>query len=55
MLVPNDFHDLKHLDKSILAFQDAYNLQAIPFAWRFTRAKLTALVKKLEAHKRLAS
>lgn len=55
LLVPNDFHDLKHLEKSILAFQDAYNLQAIPFAWRFTRAKLTALVKKLEAHKRLAS
>jgi hypothetical protein len=55
LLTPNDFHDLKHLEKSILAFQEAYNLKGAPFAWRFTRAKLATLVEKLEAHKRLAS
>jgi len=55
LLRPNDFRDLNHLQKAILAFQRAYNETAEPFAWRFTRAKLIALLKKLEAHKRLAS
>jgi hypothetical protein len=55
LLTPNDFHDLTHLEKAIMAFQRSYNEEATPFAWRFTRAKLAGLLKKLEAHKRLAS
>jgi hypothetical protein len=54
LLTPNDFHDLTHLERAIMAFQQSYNEEATPFAWRFTRAKLTVLLKKLEAHKRLA-
>ncbi len=55
LLRPNDFQNLQHLEKSILAFQRGYNEHATPFTWRFTRAKLDVLLKKLETHKRLAS
>jgi hypothetical protein len=55
LLTPNDFHDLKHVENAIMAFQRSYNERATPFAWRYTRTKLAALLKKLEAHKRLAS
>ena len=35
----------------LLAFQERYNATAAPFDWKFTRAKLNDLCKRLDAHR----
>jgi hypothetical protein len=39
---PNDFADLDHLTKRIIAFQDRYNTTATPFDWTYIRDDLNA-------------
>jgi len=48
VLDPNDFQDTAALAKALDDFADRYNQIAEPFVWNFTRAKLAALLKRLE-------
>jgi hypothetical protein len=48
VLDPNDFQDTAALAKALDDFADRYNQIAEPFQWNFTRAKLTALLDRLE-------
>ena len=50
-LMPADFNDSDALAARLLAFQDRYNATAAPFDWKFTRAKLNDLCKRLDAHR----
>ena len=50
VLTPADFKDGDALAARLLAFQDRYNATARPFDWKFTRAKLNDLCKRLDAH-----
>jgi transposase len=50
VIKPADFADLDALAERLIGFPDRYNLTARPFDWRFTRADLTDLVKRLDAH-----
>lgn len=52
---PADFADLDALAERLLAFQARYNLTATPFDWRFTRADLTDLLARLDAHEQARS
>ncbi len=47
VLTPNDFPSLAAVEERLLAFQDYYEAIAKPFAWRFTRRDLAALLNKL--------
>lgn len=49
LLVPDDFADLDVLAAKILAFEDRYNTIADPFGWRFTRADLNNLLRRIDA------
>ena len=49
VLTPNDFTSLTEVEVRLLGFQEYYQSIAKPFAWHFTRADLTALLKKLDA------
>jgi len=51
VLTPADFEDSDALAARLLAFQDRYNATARPFDWRFTRAKLNDLCKRIDAHR----
>lgn len=42
VLTPNDFADLAAVEARLTAFAERYNDTAVPFDWRFTRAKLEA-------------
>jgi hypothetical protein len=46
-LTPNDFPDLNTLTERLLDFQYYWEAAAKPFAWKFTRQDLTALLHKL--------
>ena len=46
-LTPNDFADLAAVEARLSAFADLYNDTAVPFDWRFTRAKLEARLADL--------
>jgi hypothetical protein len=48
-LTPNDFSSLTEVETRLLHFQDYYESIAIPFEWKFTRADLAELLKKLDA------
>jgi hypothetical protein len=48
VLDPNDFQDTAALAKALDDFADRYNQIAEPFVWNFTRAKLAALLERLE-------
>jgi hypothetical protein len=39
VLPPNDFADLDEVQHRLLAFQRRHTQTAVPFAWRFTRAR----------------
>jgi transposase len=46
---PVDFADLDALADRLLRFQDHYNQAATPFDWRFTRADLNNLIRRIAA------
>jgi hypothetical protein len=48
-LTPNDFSSLQDVQERLLRFQDYYERIATPFEWKFTRADLADLLKKLDA------
>jgi transposase len=50
LLVPDDFADLDTLAASIAGFEQRYNAAAVPFGWRFTRADLARLLRRIDAH-----
>jgi transposase len=50
VLTPNDFTDLDELAQRLLAFQRRYQQTAVPFDWRFTRADLDTLLRRLADH-----
>jgi hypothetical protein len=49
VLTPNDFADLAAVEQRLLAFQCRYEQAAKPFQWKFTRADLAQLMKRLAA------
>jgi hypothetical protein len=49
VLTPNDFADLAAVEQRLLAFQRRYEQSAKPFQWKFTRADLAQLMKRLAA------
>jgi transposase len=52
VVTPNDLTDLDALAQRLLDFQDHYNQHAAPFAWKFTRTDLDALLERIAAHER---
>jgi hypothetical protein len=54
-LTPRDFADLAALEQRLLGFERHYEASAKPFAWKFTRADLAALMRRLAAHRPLQS
>lgn len=48
VLTPNDFTSLTEAEVRLLGFQEYYQTIARPFAWHFTRADLTDLLRKLD-------
>jgi transposase len=50
VLTPNDFRDLAEVEHRLLGFQRRYQHTAIPFDWRFTRADLDRLLRRLGEH-----
>jgi len=52
---PNDFTDLAEVEHRLLAFQRRYQQTAAPFDWRFTRADLDRLLRRLDEHEHRAT
>jgi hypothetical protein len=52
VLTPNDFADLEALRLRLALYEELSNQSPTPFAWKFDRAKLTALMVKIEAHEK---
>jgi transposase len=50
VLTPNDFLDLAEVGQRLLGFQRRYQQAAVPFDWRFTRADLEQLLRRLDDH-----
>ena len=50
LLTPDDFGDLDSLADQVLAFERHYNATARPFDWKFTRADLNQLLKRISRH-----
>jgi len=55
VLTPNDFTDLAEVERRLLSFQRRYQQTAVPFDWRFTRADLDRLLRRLDEHQHLAT
>jgi transposase len=55
VIKPGDFADLDALAERLTAFEARYNTTARPFDWTFTRADLTELCRRLDAHQSTAS
>ncbi len=51
VITPADVKDSDALAARLLAFQERYNATAAPFDWKFTRAKLNDLCKRIDAHR----
>jgi hypothetical protein len=47
VLTPNDFADLAAVEQRLRAFERRYEQSAKPFEWRFARADLALLIKRL--------
>ena len=47
-LTPNDFSSLADVEDRLLRFQQYYETIAKPFEWKFSRADLDDLVKKID-------
>jgi hypothetical protein len=54
VLTPNDFTDLAEVQQRLLGFQRRYEQTAVPFDWRFTRADLDDLLRRLDENEQLA-
>ena len=50
VLTPNDFTGLDQIRDRLAAFEARYNAIARPFDWRFTRADLGDLLRRIDAH-----
>ena len=50
VLTPNDFTDLDQIRDRLAAFEARYNAIARPFDWKFTRADLSDLLRRIDAH-----
>ena len=50
VLWPNDFTDLDEVEARLLAFQRRYEQTAAPFDWRYTKADLDRLLRRLDDH-----
>jgi len=50
VLSPNDFTDLDEVEARLLAFQHRYEQTAAPFDWRYTKADLNRLLRRLDDH-----
>jgi hypothetical protein len=50
VVTPNDFTDLHQIRERLTAFENRYNTLAQPFAWRYTKTHLNALLERLEDH-----
>jgi transposase len=55
VLTPNNFLDLAEVEQRLLAFQHRYQQAAVPFDWRFTRADLDRLLRRLDDHDQLST
>jgi hypothetical protein len=53
VLTPNDFPDLEALRLRLALYEELSNRRPRPFAWKFDRAKLVALMAKIEAHEKV--
>jgi transposase len=51
IIKPVDFADLDALAQRLTDFEPHYNRAATPFDWRFTRADLTDLLRRIGAHR----
>jgi hypothetical protein len=51
VITPADFADLDALSLRLTAFEPRYNATATPFDWRFTRADLTSMLVRIDAHR----
>ena len=47
VLTPNDFTDLDEVERQLLAFERRYEEAARPFEWKFTRADLAGVMRRL--------
>lgn len=52
MLTPNDFADLEALRLRLALDEDLSKRSPKPFAWKCNRAKLVALMAKIETHEK---
>jgi transposase len=50
VLTPNDFTGLDQIRDRLAAFETRYNTIARPFTWKFTRADLGDLLRRIDAH-----
>lgn len=50
VIKPADFADLDDLAARLTTFEPRYNTNARPFDWRFTRADLDDLIRRIDAH-----
>jgi transposase len=50
VLTPNDFTGLDQIRDRLAAFETRYNAIARPFTWKFTRAGLNDLLRRIDAH-----
>lgn len=53
VLTPNDFENLQAVELRLALYEELSNQCPTPFQWRFDRDKLTTLLAKIEARKRL--
>jgi DDE superfamily endonuclease len=51
VIKPSDIGDAAALAARLLAFQDRYNTTARPFDWKFTRAGLNDLCRRIDARR----
>jgi hypothetical protein len=52
VIKPSDIGDAGALAARLLAFQARYNTTARPFDWKFTRASLNDLCRRIDARRR---
>jgi len=50
VLTPNDFTGLDQIRDRLAAFEARYNQIARPFTWKFARADLSDLLRRIDAH-----
>jgi transposase len=50
VLTPNDFTDLDQIRDRLAGFEARYNAIARPFDWKFTRADLNDLLRRIDTH-----